>query len=85
MNSFPNLTAEVLKVAHHGSKGATSEEFLQKIKPKFSIISVGAKNRYGHPTAETLGRLKNIGSEIFRTDLKGGIEIKSNGKGIMIN
>lgn len=84
VGAWPDLKAEVLKVAHHGSKNSTNELFLEKIKPKFSVISVGAKNRYGHPTIQTLERLKKIGSEIFRTDLAGDIIMESEGKGVVI-
>lgn len=82
--AFPDLTAEVLKVAHHGSKNSSSEKFLEKIKPKFSVISAGAKNRYGHPHLETVERLKKIGSEIFRTDTRGDISFEASGNGVSI-
>ncbi len=81
--AWPDLSAEVLKVGHHGSKNSSNQLFLDKIKPKFSIISVGAKNRYGHPTSEALEKLEKIGSEIFRTDLGGDIKLESKGKGIV--
>jgi len=64
---------DILKVAHHGSKYSSSEEFLNVIKPKASVIEVG-KNSYGHPTAETLKRLALIKSLIFRTDEDGTIK-----------
>lgn len=81
---WPNLTAEVLKVAHHGSKNSTTQLLLDKIMPKFSVISVGAKNRYGHPTVEALDRLKKIGSDILRTDFAGDINMESEGKGVVV-
>ena len=71
---------EVLKVAHHGSKYSTSEEFLATIRPKLAVISVGANNRYGHPAPEVLERLRTVGAQICRTDLEGEIEIVSDGK-----
>ena len=64
-----------LKVAHHGSKGASSEIFLEQVKPDVSVISCGKKNRYGHPHKETLKRLENIGSKVYRTDKEGKITI----------
>lgn len=85
INLWPGLKAEVLKVAHHGSKNSMNEIFLQKIEPKYSIISVGAKNRYGHPHIETIEALKKIGSDILRTDLKGDIVMETTGAGIVIN
>lgn len=74
----------VLKVAHHGSKYSTSDEFLQWTKPKYSMISVGEKNMYGHPSDETLERLKQSGSQIFRTDENGCITVSSDGETIEI-
>ena len=71
---------EVLKVAHHGSKYSTSQDFLEKIKPDLAVISVGASNRYGHPTSEVLERLKNLDVKILRTDIDGEIEIVSDGE-----
>jgi len=84
LSAWPDLSAEVLKVGHHGSKNSTNQLFLDKIKPKFSIISVGAKNRYGHPTSEVLKKLDEIGAKIFRTDLSGDIRIESDGRGAVI-
>ena len=65
-----NLESRILKVSHHGSKNATSNEFLKLVNPEKAIISVG-KNSYGHPAKELLNRLKNMSVEIFRTDETG--------------
>ena len=62
---------DVLKVGHHGSKTSSSKKFIESINPKYSIISVGKNNKYGHPNKETLENLKN--SKIYRTDKNGGI------------
>ena len=70
----------LLKVAHHGSKYSTSEAFLKKITPDYSMISVGEHNLYGHPSGETLERLKQSGSDIFRTDECGGVTVRTDGK-----
>jgi len=67
---------DILKVGHHGSKYANTAEFLARVKPEVALISVGAKNRYGHPTKETLERLSKIGAQVRRTDLDGTIEIE---------
>lgn len=69
----------VLKVAHHGSKYSTCEEFLNRVNPRYSIISVGENNRYGHPSEETLMRLQNCQSTVMRTDRQGGISITGDG------
>lgn len=65
---------DVLKVAHHGSKYSSTAEFLSAVRPELAVISVG-KNGYGHPTSEALGRLKAVGSRIWRTDKQGELEI----------
>ena len=65
---------DVLKVGHHGSNTSSSKEFINAIKPKNSIISVGMKNRYGHPNKEVLENLKE--SKIYRTDIDGSIMFK---------
>jgi competence protein ComEC len=69
-----DLHSEILKVAHHGSKYATSDEFLSAVKPEEAVISVGKNNRYGHPAQEVLDRLTSHKIKIIRTDEKGDIE-----------
>lgn len=81
-----NLAANVLKVAHHGSKYATSEDFLKRVfradntQPKAAVISDGEFNRYGHPSQDVLARLKAAGVTLYRTDLQGEITITTTGK-----
>lgn len=75
-----NITADVLKVGHHGSKNATSSEFLAALQPKTAVVSVGADNRYGHPAKETLDRLKKQDIEVYRTDEDGAVSITTDGK-----
>ena len=65
---------DVLKVGHHGSKTSSSKEFIDEIKPKYSIISVGKNNRYGHPNDSVLDNLED--SKIYRTDQDGSIMYK---------
>jgi len=65
---------DVLKVGHHGSKTSSGKNFINEINPKYSIISVGKNNRYGHPNKDVLGNLDN--SKIYRTDQDGGIMFK---------
>jgi len=62
------VDVDYLKVGHHGSKYASSAEFLAVVKPEVAVISVGEGNRYGHPTEEVLARLKGVGAEVRRTD-----------------
>lgn len=66
---------DILKVGHHGSTTSTSQNFLNQIKPKYAIISVGKDNDYGHPKEKILKRLEKSGAEIFRTDECGTIEV----------
>lgn len=76
---------DVLKVGHHGSNTSSSKNFINQVQPKYSIIMVGKDNSYKLPKQETIDKLKNIGSEIYRTDENGTIEINSNGVDININ
>jgi competence protein ComEC len=74
------LEADVLKVGHHGSKYATSDDLIRVGHFKTAVISCGADNRYGHPSQETLDRLKAAGVKLYRTDLQGEITITTRGK-----
>ena len=74
LNSYNLSNIDALKVGHHGSKTSSSKKFIDDIKPKYSIISVGKKNRYGHPNKEVLNNLRN--SKIYRTDEDGSIMFK---------
>ncbi|EQB96058.1 competence protein ComEC [Geobacillus sp. A8] len=73
IRAYPELRADVLKVAHHGSKTSTTELFLRTVKPRAAIISVGRYNRYGHPSPEVLMRLRQQRAIIWRTDENGAI------------
>lgn len=74
MENYNIKDISFLKVGHHGSKTSTGSSFIKKINPKYSIISVGENNMYGHPNKNTLKNLKD--TTIFRTDLNGSIKIK---------
>jgi competence protein ComEC len=75
-----NIHTTVLKVGHHGSKYATSEEFLKRGDFKYAVISAGLDNRYGHPSQEVLDRLKAAQVRIYRTDFQGEIVISTRGQ-----
>lgn len=83
LNRLPEV--DVLKVGHHGSKYSSSPEFLRKIKPRYSVISVGAKNDYHHPHYRALKNLTDSGTKIYRTDLNGDIEAIINDAGLVIS
>lgn len=80
-----DIKSDLLKVSHHGSYDASSIEFLEKVSPKYAIISVEEGNDYGFPHETTLKKLQNIDSIIYRTDQDGTIIIKSDGNIIEIN
>lgn len=73
---------DVFKAGHHGSKHSNSEAFLQHIQPQITVVSCGFNNRYGHPHQETIERLQAVGSQIFRTDLQGCIQLCFDESGI---
>ena len=73
---------DFLKVGHHGSDTSSSSEFINRISPKYSLISVGKNNRYHHPKESVLDTLSN--SKVYRTDMDGSIEIKLNDNGYKI-
>jgi competence protein ComEC len=72
--------ADVLKVAHHGSKTSSTEEFLNAASPTFAIISAGFENSYGHPHPDILKRLQEHGTIVLRTDRDGLVTIRSDGR-----
>ena len=80
MNAGANISTKILKVGHHGSKYATSEDFLRRGKFEVAIISDGQDNRYGHPSQEALDRLRAAGIKVYRTDLQGEITITTRGE-----
>ena len=75
------IKSDVLKIAHHGSKTSTTAPFLQRVQPSMAIISAGADNRFGHPHAEVVNRLRHaVGDRnIYRTDQNGNTEVISDG------
>jgi len=79
-----NLKADVLKVGHHGSDTSTMYSFLREIMPKIAVIEVGSNNSYGHPSSETIDKLQQADSQIYRTDINGNIIITSDGDKLKI-
>ena len=75
------LKADILKVAHHGSKTSSISEFLELVKPQIALIGVGKNNSFGHPNDGVIQRLDNLKTRIFRTDEMGEIDIKINNNG----
>ena len=81
-NNGIDLSADVYQVGHHGSCHSTSQALLDKISPEYAVISCGVDNEYGHPHAETLNRLRQMGVKLFRTDEQGSIVLTTDGKQI---
>lgn len=77
------IRADILKVAHHGSKTSSIPEFIKAVKPKIALIGVGKNNTFGHPNQQTIKNLENIKCRTYRTDLQGEIIIKIDQKGRM--
>lgn len=80
LDAGANVRATVLKAGHHGSDTSTSYRFLREVSPKYTVISVGEGNSYGHPSDEVLSRLRDAGTEVYRTDMQGHIIAASDGR-----
>ncbi len=78
-----DIKSDVLKVGHHGSATSTSMNFLEAVRPEYAVISVGAHNKFGHPSRDALERLENIGAKVYRTDLNGSVTFKSDGNRVL--
>jgi len=76
LENYPDLQAGVLKLGHHGSKTASTIEFLERVNPGLAIISVGKDNKYNLPSPETLENLQELGLKVIRTDEDGGLKIR---------
>lgn len=74
-----DMSADVLKVGHHGSRTSATEKFLEEVNPMYAIISCGTDNDYGHPHKETINLLEDFNVEYYRTDLHGTITVTSDG------
>ena len=80
-----NVKADVLKVGHHGSKSSSTDKFLQAVNPSIAVISVGANNKYGHPSDRVLQSLQGLGVNIRQTDELGNIVLKSDGSNASVS
>lgn len=80
--SREDISADVLKVSHHGSNTSTGEDFLAAVDPTYGVISCGEGNSYGHPHQETLDKLESRNVEIYRTDMQGTIVAATDGRSV---
>lgn len=78
-----DISAQVIKIGHHGSDTSTSQMLLNVVNPVYAVISVGKDNDYGHPTSQVISRLEEYGIQYFRTDMEGTIVSVTDGKNIM--
>lgn len=80
-----DISADILKIGHHGGRTSTTEEFLNRVNPQYAVISVEKGNDYGHPHKETLERLEKTRAKILRTDELGTIVIETDGESLIVN
>lgn len=85
LDTGEDISADVYKVSHHGSKTGSSDDFLDKVNPTYAVISCGEGNKYGHPSAQTLNNFRSRGIKTFRTDNQGTIVAYSDGNNITWN
>lgn len=84
-NTVAQYRVQILKVSHHGSTNGTNQELLDKVRPEYAVISVGADNKYGHPHNASLKLIEQFGITILRTDRDGTIKFNINEVGITVN
>jgi len=80
-----SLAADVLKVGHHGSSTSSSAEFLDAVRPRIALVSVGLGNSYGHPSAAVMGTLASRGAQVLRTDRLGTIVVRTDGRRLLVD
>ena len=78
------LGADILKIAHHGSKTSSTETFIEFVKPKIALTGVGENNNFGHPNEEVIKRFETLNTKVYRTDINGEISIKVDGGKILV-
>lgn len=80
-----DITANIIKIGHHGSSSSTSKEYLNSVRPEYAVISVGRNNDYKHPSSSTMKLLQQEGIPVFRTDESGTIVFTTDGIEISVN
>jgi len=85
ISSGENVSADFLKVPHHGSKSSSTEPFLEEVAPRFAVISVGEGNPFGHPNDSVVERYEERHTRIFRTDQDGAVTAQTDGHTLTVN
>lgn len=85
LKSDVSLRSDVIKIGHHGSSSSSGEDFIKKVFPEYAVISCGAGNDYGHPAKSTINTVSGIADVIYRTDLKGSVIFRSDGKNLFVS
>jgi len=80
-----SLHADVLKVGHHGSSTSSSAPFLDEVRPRIALVSVGAGNSYGHPSTAVMATLASRGAQVLRTDRLGTIVVRTDGQRLFVD
>ena len=80
-----SLRTDVMLVPHHGSRTSSTAEFIASVAPRWAVVPVGYRSRFGHPTREVLERYRAAGASILRTDLDGAVQIRLTDKGVQVN
>lgn len=84
-NRSSPLGADVLKVGHHGSRSSTGEAFVAAVSPTYAVLSLGARNRFGHPAPEVVARLQTNGARVLRTDRDGAVRFETDGRALVVH
>jgi competence protein ComEC len=84
LRSGRDLRCDLIKVPHHGSKSSISAPFLSRTRPEIGIVTVGSRNRYGHPAPEVVERYDAAGTRLFRTDLDGALTVTVDKGGLIV-
>ena len=85
MRGADDLRADVLKVGHHGSSTSSTPAFLDAVRPRVALISVGAANTYGHPSAAIVHALVSRGVQVLRTDHVGTVVVRTDGRSLTVD
>ena len=78
------LKSEVLLVPHHGSRTSSTAEFIGAVAPRWAVVPVGYRSRFGHPNGEVLGRYRAAGVEVLRTDRDGAVQVRLTREGVQV-